>query len=63
MYELLIVACLVGQPKSCDEFHIPFERPTGIMMCLRDAQFRLSQWTATRPEWMVKKWSCGLPKA
>lgn len=63
MYELLIIACLAGQPAQCDEFQIPFERPTGIMLCLREAQLRLAQWTETMPDWDVKKWTCGLPKA
>lgn len=63
MYELLIIACLVGQPEKCDEFQIPFERPTGMMGCLRDAQLRLAQWTETRPGWKIKKWTCGLPRA
>ena len=63
MYEFLIIACLSGQPATCDEFQIPFERPAGIMVCLREAQFRLAEWTVTMPGWDIKKWTCGLPRA
>lgn len=63
MYELLIVACLMTQPIECEEFQIPFEQPTAAMACLREAELRLVQWAKTRPEWKIRKWSCGLPKA
>jgi hypothetical protein len=62
MYELLIIACLAGQPAECDEFQIPFERATAVTVCLRQAQLRLAQWTETMPGWDIKKWTCGLPK-
>ncbi len=62
MYELLIIACLASQPTTCDEFHIPFERPTGMRMCMHHAQFRLAEWVHAMPGWDVKKWSCGLPE-
>ena len=62
MYELLIIACLAGQPAKCETFHIPFAEPTGIRMCMYRAQFRMAEWVSTMPEWNVKKWSCGLPK-
>ncbi|MGI9433860.1 MAG: hypothetical protein ACR2Q4_03370 [Geminicoccaceae bacterium] len=60
---MLIIACLAGQPTKCDAFQIPFERPTGIMVCMRDAQFRLAEWSRSKPDWKIKKWTCGLPKA
>jgi hypothetical protein len=63
MYELLIIACLAGQPQHCDEFHIPFERSTGMVMCMNEAQFHLSRWTLAMPGWAIKKWTCGLPRA
>ena len=62
MYELLIIACLAGQPTKCEEFHVPFEGGTGIRMCMYQAQFRLATWMTTMPGWDVKKWTCGLPK-
>jgi len=62
MYELLIIACLIGQPSQCEDFHVPFAAPTGMRMCMRDAQFRLAEWKIAMPDWDVKKWTCGLPK-
>ncbi len=63
MYELLIVACLIAQPVECEEFQIPFERPTGALACIRVAELRLAQWAESRPEWKIRKWTCGLPRA
>lgn len=62
MYELLIIACLAGQPAKCEEFYVPFEGPTGMRMCMHHAQFRLAEWKNTMPDWNVKKWICGLPR-
>lgn len=62
MYELLIIACLSGQPAKCEEFNVPFEAPTGIRTCMVQAQFRLTEWVRDMPDWNVKRWSCGLPK-
>ena len=62
MYELLILACLAGQPAKCEEFNIPFEAPTGMRVCMMHAQFRLAEWVASRPDWKVKRWTCGLTK-
>jgi len=62
MYELLIIACLAGQPAKCEEFNVQFEEPTGMRMCMHHAQFRLLEWVSAMPGWDVKKWTCGLPK-
>ena len=63
MYELLIIACLAGQPADCEEFHVQFAEPTGMRVCMHQAQFRLIEWMDTMPGWHVKKWTCTLPKA
>jgi hypothetical protein len=63
MYELMIIACLLGQPATCEAFHLPFEAPAGIRTCMYLAQFRLLEWKVAMPEWAVKRWTCGLPAA
>ncbi|MDH3661076.1 MAG: hypothetical protein OEU92_13810 [Alphaproteobacteria bacterium] len=62
MYELLIIACLANQPAKCEEFHLPFEAPTAIRVCMYRAQFRMATWVHGMPGWNIKKWTCGLPK-
>jgi hypothetical protein len=62
VYELLIIACLAGQPATCDAFQVQFGRPTGMRACIYEAQFRLIAWRETMPGWEIKRWTCGLPK-
>jgi hypothetical protein len=63
MYELVVVACLLGQPAHCEEFYLAFQQPMGIMQCMYEAQFRLVRWLEERPEWAVRRWRCSLPGA
>jgi hypothetical protein len=63
MYELIVIACLVSQPVKCEEFYIPFQQATDALHCAQDAEFQLVQWAAERPEWQIRRWTCGTPKA
>lgn len=63
MYELIVVACLIAQPARCEEFALPFQQPMGIMECMRDSQFHLAEWLAEHSDWVVRKWSCAIPRA
>ena len=62
MVELLIIACLMGDPSRCEEFDLRFAEPTGMKMCMYKAQFRLAEWATTMPNWAIKRWTCGLPR-
>lgn len=63
MYELVVIACLLAEPARCEEFYLSFEQPTGIMACIRTGQLRLARWVEQRPDWVIRKWTCGLPRA
>lgn len=63
MYELIVLACLMAQPARCEEFPIPFQEPMGIMGCMRQGQLHLAEWVSEHPNWVVRRWSCGLPRA
>ena len=63
MYELLIIACLMSAPTTCEEFILPFDRPIGMRGCMFEAQFRLVRWQEDWPDWMIKRWRCSLPQA
>lgn len=63
MYELIVVACLIARPAHCETFHLPFQQPMGITQCMYEAQFHLVHWLETRPEWRIRRWTCGLPNA
>jgi hypothetical protein len=63
MYELIVVACLIAHPTECAEFSVPFQEAMGIRQCMREGQLHLAEWVAGHPEWVIRKWICGLPRA
>ncbi len=63
MYELIVIACLLNQPAKCEEFELPFQQATDALHCAQEAEFQLVRFAAERPEWEIRRWSCGLPKA
>jgi hypothetical protein len=42
---------------------VPFQQATGARQCAREAEFQLGRWAAERPEWQIRRWTCGVPKA
>lgn len=63
MYELVLIACLLGQPARCEEVHLPFLEPMEARSCMYKAQFRMVEWMRTHSGWAVKRWRCELPPA
>jgi hypothetical protein len=63
VYELIVVACLLAHPGRCEEFPVPFQEPMGMTQCLREGQLHLAEWVAGHPKWVIRRWTCGLPRA
>ena len=63
MLELLIVACLVGQPEQCEEFPLPFSQPMSMVQCLLKGSLYAQRWANENPDWQMRRWSCGFPQA
>lgn len=64
MVELVILACLVIQPQSCEEFQVPFLRQTVVAECVtKQPTLEIVQWAMEHPEWAIRKWTCGPPRA
>jgi hypothetical protein len=63
MYELVIIACLIAHPARCEEFVLPVDGAAGIMQCMREGELELARWSADRPDWVIRRWRCGLPRA
>ena len=61
--ELIVVACLIAHPAKCEEFALPFQQPMGITECMRESQFHLAEWLAGHSEWVIRRWSCAMPRA
>ena len=63
MVELVLIACLLKEPKHCEEFHIPFAAEMKTPQCVWQSQMRVAQCAGNHPGWVVKKISCELPEA
>jgi hypothetical protein len=62
--ELVVLACLLIRPQYCEEFHVPFLQPTVAFGCLtKQPTFEIVQWATTHPDWAIRKWTCGPPRA
>jgi hypothetical protein len=62
MVELVVLACLVKNPLYCEEFPIPFLQPMRIAQCVYQGHLRTMQWATEHPDWVIKRWTCGLPR-
>ena len=63
MVELVVLACLLKNPQHCEEFPIPFLQPMQVMQCVYQGHMRTMQWATEHPDWIIKRWSCGPPRA
>lgn len=63
MVELVLLACVLTQPAKCEEVHPPFQEPMRLERCLREGQLVAMRWSRAHPEWRVKGWVCGSPRA
>lgn len=63
MVELLIIACLAREPARCEEFHVPFMNEMNIVQCVWRSTVHAAEWAANHPGWVIKKVSCGQPRA
>jgi hypothetical protein len=63
MVELIIVACLLGEPERCEEFHVPFIIEMNVVQCLWQSTIHAAEWAADHPGWVIRKVRCGHTRA
>ena len=62
--ELILLACLIGPPNTCQEERVRFSmEPLAGRACLVSAPPLLAQWSMTHPAWRVTRWRCGIAGA
>jgi hypothetical protein len=62
--ELVVLACLMAEPRHCEEFHMPFLQPVALFQCMaKPATLEVIQWAHAHPLWVIKRWTCGPPRA
>jgi hypothetical protein len=63
MIELVLLACLLKEPSRCEQHYLPTAEQMGIMECVVTGQFQIVQWRQEHPDWIVRRWTCGAPRA
>ncbi|MDB5396825.1 MAG: hypothetical protein JWM91_4331 [Rhodospirillales bacterium] len=58
MIELVIVYCMVGDPKQCLEQRPVFEQPLTPMSCLMGAELTAADYVKEHPTWKLASWRC-----
>jgi hypothetical protein len=61
--ELVVLACLMAEPKHCEEFQVPFLRPVAVLCMAKPTALEVIQWANEHPLWTIKRWTCGPPRA
>ena len=63
LVQLIVLACLVAHPTRCDEFRLPSGGELSMIQCVRESQMLAAEWQTQHPDWVVRRLSCGLPRA
>ena len=63
MIELIVVACLAADPGRCQEFRVATQADLNMVQCVWRSQMMAAEWQGQHPGWVVKRMSCGWPKA
>lgn len=63
MVELVLLVCVIAEPEKCEEILPPFQQPMTVNECLHQGPLVAARWSRTHPDWQVKGWVCGGPRA
>jgi hypothetical protein len=63
MFELVLFACLLKDPHHCESFRLPFSDVMQAPQCVWQSQMKVAQWVGEHPDWVIRKFSCEMPKA
>ncbi len=62
MVELVLLACLLQEPKQCETFRLPFAEEMVVPQCVWQSQLRAAAWAAEHPNWVIRKFTCEMPE-
>lgn len=63
MVELILLVCALAEPDRCEEVYPSFQEPMSIAECMREGPLMAARWADAHPEWQIKGWVCGAPRA
>ena len=62
MVELIIIACLLQDPRHCESFQVPFAPEMSVAQCMWQSTMHAAEWVAEHPRWKIRKVRCGQPE-
>jgi hypothetical protein len=61
LVDLVVLACMLTNPGTCREYHLPFQSSGSMRACMMQAQPYLAQWIGEHPYLRVARWRCEWP--
>ncbi|SON55747.1 hypothetical protein HDIA_2206 [Hartmannibacter diazotrophicus] len=60
--DVVLLVCLLADPSACEEKLIPVQNHGSLAACVWEAQPYIAQWSASHPNYTIKKWHCENPR-
>jgi len=61
MIELVVAVCMIDQPSQCKDVYLNFEGDSVTpQQCMMNGQIAMAEWAADHPNYVIKKWRCGV---
>ena len=58
MLSIILSACLIANPKQCQDFKIQVDFQMPAKYCPVRAQPVVAQWAGDHPQWQIERWKC-----
>ena len=63
MIELVLIVCLSSAPDRCETKYLRQDAPVSMMQCLFNGAKQAAAWAEEHPDYVVRRWTCGHPRA
>lgn len=61
MIELVVAVCMIDRPSRCKDVTLNFEGDSVTpQQCMMNGQMEMAKWAGDNPNWVIKKWRCGV---
>ncbi|HEX4262275.1 MAG TPA: hypothetical protein VHY76_14355 [Acetobacteraceae bacterium] len=61
MVDLIVLACTIANPASCQTHHLLFQSSGSLRACMAQAQPYLAQWVGEHPNLRIARYRCAWP--
>lgn len=55
---LIVTACLIGQPGTCQDYRVPIYEPITVEQCNMVGMPIVASWSAGNPDKKIMRWRC-----